>query len=386
MRLRPSDCWRCWESAWSAATGASTPGQVTAAALLFLRIVAPIEALLFIMDDAQAAYASLARLIGVIEFAQDDRDEEPGDSPGDGLGGGLGGESGRESDDQMGEGRPGRALVHLQDVGFEYVTGRSVLQAIDVQIDARELVAVVGATGSGKSTLAHLVTGVHAPTAGTVDRSVAFDRIASITQEPHVFTGTVRDNLTLVRAASSPADADSVLHVASERSSEDECAESERANAALERVGALHWVEAMPNGLETLVGFGGHPLTPAQAQHLALARVILLNPQLVVLDEATADTDSADMGLLDRATAAAVEDRGAIVIAHRLSQARSADRILVMHRGRIIEDGTHAGLVAAEGAYAELWRAWSSGQRTTRHLGQSCGRSGDNAVGQEETR
>jgi ATP-binding cassette subfamily C protein len=118
-------------------------------------------------------------------------------------------------------------------------------------------------------------------------------------------------------------------------------------------------VDALPDGTETVVGDGGHRLTVAQAQHLALARLVLVDPPIAILDEATAEAGSAGARLLERAAAQALEGRTALIVAHRLSQAAVADRIVVLEAGRVVEEGTHAGLVAAGGVYATLWRAWS---------------------------
>jgi ATP-binding cassette subfamily C protein len=205
----------------------------------------------------------------------------------------------------------------------------------------------VGTSGAGKSTLAKLVAGVHEPTGGAVELGVATDGprasadghrdVVLVTQEVHVFAGTVAEDLRLVR----PDALDAELET------------------ALERVGALEWVRALPEGLETSVGQGAHDLTATQAQQLALARVLLIDPAVLILDEATAEAGSAGARELEVAAAAALEGRTGLVVAHRLTQAAAADRILVMEDGRVVESGTHDELVAAGGRYAALWAAWS---------------------------
>ena len=156
----------------------------------------------------------------------------------------------------------------------------------------------------------------------------------------HVFAGTVRDNLTIAAPGASDHDI----------------------RAALEATGATQVVDLLPDGLDTLVGSGGRQLTDAQAQQLALARLLLTDVELAILDEATAEAGSSHAATLDHGAAAALRDRTGLVIAHRLSQAATCDRIVVMEHGRIIETGTHDDLLAAGGTYAGLWAAWESGR------------------------
>lgn len=193
------------------------------------------------------------------------------------------------------------------------------------------------ASGSGKSTLASIVAGIHEPDTGVVARYIAATRIATVTQEVHLFAGTVRDNLTL-------ADPD---------------ADDGRINDALLAVHAETILAQLPDGLDTVIGHGGTALTAAQAQHLALARIVLADPDLAILDEATAEAGAADTNAVDRAAVAALSGRAALVIAHRLSQAAECDRIMVIEAGRVIEQGAHADLLRAAGTYAELWRLWN---------------------------
>lgn len=214
-----------------------------------------------------------------------------------------------------------------------------MLKDIDLAIVAGERVAVVGASGAGKTTLAGIIAGVHVPQAGTVARP---HNTAVITQDVHVFAGTLRANLTL---AAPDATDDDLLD-------------------ALDGTGASALLDLLPNGLDTQLGTAGHALTAAQAQQVALARVVLADPDLAILDEATAEAGSAHADLLDRAAEAALRGRSGLVIAHRLSQAAACDRIIVMEDGKLVEDGTHVALIASGGVYARLWCAWNGAQES----------------------
>jgi ATP-binding cassette subfamily C protein len=305
-----------------------TIGQATAAALYFTNLFTPINTTLALLDEAQSAAASLARLVGVADLPLT---VEPDFGTTD---------------------RPRDSSVQVCGIKHAYQSGHDVLRGIDLQIPTGQRVALVGASGAGKTTLAKLIAGIHQPDQGTIAlggvpladlgaRAVR-EAVALVTQEVHVFAGPLIEDLRLARADATEAE---VL-------------------AALALVEALDWVRALPEGLDTVVGDGGRRLTVAQAQQLALARVVLADRPIVILDEATAEAGSAGARLLERAATNALRGRTALVVAHRLTQAASADQVVVLDAGQVVEQGTHRELVAAGNRYAVLWRAWSDDHET----------------------
>ncbi|MFD5804645.1 ABC transporter ATP-binding protein [Streptomyces sp. NPDC127020] len=308
--------------------GLSTVGGATTAMLLVLRLLGPVNQLLFVIDTLQSALASLSRMVGVVTIPTLEAAGAPTTpaDPADPADPAVAGEA--------------PTAVRLRGVAFRYADGPPVLDGIDLDIPAGRHLAIVGPSGAGKTTLASVIAGVHRPDAGTVTRP---RRTAVITQEVHVFAGTLRENLTL--AAPDATDRE--------------------IRAALETTGAADLLELSTDPLGTVLGTGGHPLTEAQAQQLALARLLLADPELAILDEATAEAGSAHAERLDRAAEAVLAGRSGIVIAHRLSQAAPCDRIVVMDAGRVIETGTHDELLTAGGTYARLWAVWQAGQ----HIG-----------------
>jgi ABC-type multidrug transport system fused ATPase/permease subunit len=240
----------------------------------------------------------------------------------------------------------------MEDVHYAYRTGHDVLKGVNLTIRPGERLAIVGPSGAGKSTIGRLLAGIDAPRSGSVrvgDVELAQMPLASlrqhvalVTQEHHIFIGTVRDNLALARPAAS----------------------DDQITAALDAVDALEWVTHLPAGLDTELGTTGTPITPAQAQQLALARLVLSDPHTLVLDEATAMLDPRAARHLERSLHAVLQGRTVIAIAHRLHTAHDADRVCVVVDGAVAEVGTHDELVAMEGEYAALWRSWRNEKPT----------------------
>ncbi|MFC0542024.1 ABC transporter ATP-binding protein [Kutzneria chonburiensis] len=243
---------------------------------------------------------------------------------------------------------PVQGEITFDDVTFGYLPDRPVISGVSLDIRAGETVAFVGPTGAGKSTLAKLVTRFYDPTAGRVLidghdlRDVHIEslrrQLGVVPQEPFLFAGPLRDN---IRFASPDATDDEVW-------------------AALRAVGLVEVVERMPQGLDTIVQERGQSLSSGERQLVALARAFLAQPRVLVLDEATSNLDLQSETKIEDALDVLLEQRTAILIAHRLSTAMKADRIVVVDEGRIIESGSHDQLVAAGGKYTQMYATWTS--------------------------
>lgn len=322
---------------WLAIDGRVSVGAVVTVTLYASALVAPMEALIDCTDELQRGFVSFARVLGV-SGARDTAAHAAGPDRA----------SLQAHDrDPRHAFAPGSSDLALHDVRFAYRAGHEVLHGVSLQIVPGERLAVVGPSGAGKSTLARLLAGLDEPRSGRV--TVGAEDLAGleiarrrqavllVTQESHIFASSIRDNVLLA----SPDASDSALR------------------SALATVGALRWVDALENGCDTVVGVGGHPLSGAQEQQLALARIVLADPRTIVLDEATSAMDPGAARELEAGLAAALAGRTVIAIAHRLSTAHDADRIAVVEAGRVVEIGTHDQLLAVGGSYADLWKAWS---------------------------
>ncbi|MEV6031210.1 ABC transporter ATP-binding protein [Nonomuraea sp. NPDC052116] len=300
--------------------------QVATATLYAQQLIDPLDRFLMWIDELQVGGASMARLLGVANVP-DDR--------------------------AAGSSRPSGELLEASDVRYAYREGRDVLHGVSLTVRPGERLAMVGPSGAGKSTLGRLLAGIHGPRTGSVSVGgvplvdLPLDElrghVALVTQEHHVFKGSLRDNLLIARPDASDA----------------------AVRQALEAVDALGWILALPAGLETEVGSGGLAVSPAQAQQLALARLVLADPHTLVLDEATSLIDPRAARHLERSLAAVLDGRTVIAIAHRLYTAHDADRVAVVEDGRISELGSHDDLVAEGGSYAALWTSWHGTPTTT---------------------
>ncbi len=307
--------------AWGYAEGWVTLGQITAAVLYVEALAGPLDRLVGEVDRLQVGAASTSRLLGIAQVPQD---REPGTA------------------------RPEGSELVGEDLRFAYREDHDVLHGIDLRLKPGERLAIVGPSGSGKSTLGRLMSGINAPrtgsaTVGGVDLvalplELLRTEVALVTQEHHVFVGSVRDNIVLAREDSS----------------------DEAVWDALTAVGSADWVRRLPDGLDTVVGSGSQTLTPAQAQQVALARLIIADPHTLVLDEATSLIDPRTARTVEGSMNALLSGRTVVAIAHRLHTAHDADRIAVVIDGRIVELGSHHELVDRGGEYAALWHAWTS--------------------------
>ena len=324
---------------WLVLHNHATIGTLTALASLMLRLLTPLQSLSNVRVDVMTALVSFDRVFEVLDLPS--LVEEKPDAVAIGPDSSVRFEHvafAYPSADEV-------SLASLQSVArVESHDGRSVLSDIDFAAKPGELVALVGPSGAGKTTITHLLARLYDATSGTVRvggvdvRDASLESLEAavgyVTQDAHMFHDTIRVNLAYARP----------------EATEDELWASLRAAQVAELV------ERLPDGLDTVIGDRGYRLSGGERQRLAIARLLLKAPRIVVLDEATAHLDSESEAAVQRALEAALAGRTSLVIAHRLSTIRNADQILVVDDGRIVQRGTHEDLLAQGGLYADLYR------------------------------
>ena len=315
---------------WWGVGGDISLGELVAFLFLVQIFTGPVMSVTEILNELQNAVAGWRRVIAVLDTPADVAD--PGDD---------------------GESLPrGPITVEFEHVSFAYPGGPLVLRDVSLRIPPQSKVAVVGETGSGKTTLAKLLTRLQDPGSGRVLldgvdlRRLRFsslrERVVMVPQEGFLFDDTVLHNVRYGRPAASDTDIE----------------------LALTELGLMEWVETLPHGLHTSVGQRGESLSAGERQLVALARAYLADPDLLVLDEATSAVDPATEVRLQRALTGVTHGRTAVTIAHRMSTAETADLVVVVDAGRIVETGHHDELVDAGGVYSRLHASWSAQLRS----------------------
>ncbi|MBT7428747.1 MAG: ABC transporter ATP-binding protein, partial [Ilumatobacter sp.] len=310
---------------WLVNRGDVSIGTVIAVVLLLAQLFEPVQQLSQLYNTVQSSAASLSKLFGILDTTPDLLDGK--------------------------QVLPAAGAVTVAGVGFRYPeTEAKVLDDVSISVADGERLAVVGSTGSGKSTLAKLMARLYDPTDGTItfggvdlrDATLASlrDRVVVVPQEGYLFGGTIADNVRVARAAATDAEV----------------------SKALAAIGALDRFEQFEDGIHTEVRERGSRLSAGERQLVSLARAALVDPAVLVLDEATSNLDPGTEAVVEQALESLMNGRTTIVVAHRLSTIQRADRIAVIDAGELVELGSHDELLALDGRYTKLATAWASSQ------------------------
>jgi ATP-binding cassette subfamily B protein len=322
-----------WYGGGSVIRGTLTLGGFFAFQAYLLRLIGPVRMLGWIVNQAQAATASAQRIFEVLDYSAEVA-EDPRAKTLENV----------------------KGHVRFERVGFAYANGEKVLQGIDIDAPPGTMIALLGPTGSGKSTIVHLLPRFYDPTEGriTIDdhdiRRVALTSLRAnvglVLQETFLFSSSIRENIAYGKPGASLEEVQDVARVAN-----------------------IHdFIESLPEGYNTVVGERGVTLSGGQKQRVAIARTLLMNPRILVLDDSTSSVDTETEHMIQRALDALLENRTTFVIAQRLSTVKKADRIIVLDRGRIAEEGDHETLLACGGLYAQIYQMQFKDQEQTLSL------------------
>ncbi|HEY2589707.1 MAG TPA: ABC transporter ATP-binding protein [Tepidisphaeraceae bacterium] len=343
---------------WRGGIDVRAGGMTIGTLVMFLQYAAfiqnPAQELANSLTMVQGAQASAERVQGLLDTPIEIQDStevlariQAARSNGDGM---------------ASDGYPDRIqTVEFRDVSFAYKEGRRVLDRFDLSVSAGQTIALVGPTGGGKSTIVSLLCRFYEPTSGQIlidgvdyrRRSLHWlqSNLGMVLQQPHLFSGTIRQNIRYGRLDATDAEVEHAARL----------------------VNAHDFIAAMKDGYGSQVGEGGNQLSTGQKQLIALARAMIADPQLFVMDEATSSVDTHTERAIQSAVERVLAGRISFVIAHRLSTVRSADRILLIDGGQIIEDGSHADLIRHRGRYYELYTNQFTADRESELLeAQSC--------------
>lgn len=338
--------------------GVITLGEASAATILLSRIEMALFNLIFFGGEIQQASTSLGRAVALAQLGEKckiSRRESSSDQslaaapakpPAEAA---VAGDAENETTGRSAGSYPS---IHINDVSFGYPGQQPIIEHLNLTLTGGTITALVGASGAGKSTLASLIAGLLEPTSGSIalddvdlteaDEQWVATQVSLLSQEVHIFAGPLRNDLQLARPGAS----------------------DQELLAALTQVGlgegSASWARWFTAGLDTIVGASAAKLPPEIQQQIALARVLLIDPPVLIMDEATSEAGSQTARELERSAHEAAKGRTTLIVAHRLDQAIAADRILVMRQGVIIQDGTHEQLLSRPGDYAELYRRWSA--------------------------